>query len=783
MKYLNIKTFLTGSFVFLHINTVKANDFDSFLKPLFEKKCSECHGKKKTKGKVNLFEIKSYEQLKTKGKLIKEVIEAVDANDMPPEDEAQLTKAEKEKLLIILKSTLQDSADSKKVKETAYRRLNRFQYNYTVKDLFELKKDIFALPEKVMIRRGNYLQKMTDKMPDKVNVFNVLHPGQIFKGVEPFPQDLRAMHGYDNQADQLNMPPVLLDSFLKLSVSILNSPDFNDKLCGIWDEFFKEPAKITNLHKEVKNRLRPFLSKAFKAAIDEKTLERYTNYTVAKIKSGASFTDGMKKVASAILCSPRFLFRVNSNTSADENYELASKLSYFLWGSAPDEQLISLAQKGQLKSKTMLTKTVDRMLKDPKIERFLDTFPTQWMQLENIKSAVPDKKLYRNYSLDKRQNPGMHMVMEPLLLFDAVYMENRPLHELLAPKFTYRNDFLKKWYSLNNKDIDPEKKAKEDRENIAHVNKLRQGFTSKLRSAENKMIALLKPVISKVKKPANPIKNKSAMNRIYKGAHPKEIGKLLSKEDNNKRVEIEKRIRRNEKLLKDNPALEGKLIDLYRKKQADLALINSMRSNFYQRVPVQDPRYGGIITNAAVMTMTSAPKRTQPIARGAWVIEVIFNDPPPPPPNDVPPLDEENVDHSLTIKEKFEEHRKNPDCAGCHNRLDPLGFALENYDAVGLWRDKYSNKRVVDPSGKMMKKYEFQNVINFKQVILKEKKRFAKAFTSHLLRYALSRKLTPAESIVVDNIVAKTEKEDYRIKSIIREVILSDSFIGNGEIN
>ena len=655
--------------------------------------------------------------------------------------------------------------------------------NYTVKDLFKLRKDVFALPEKVMIRRGNYLQKMTDKMPDKVNVFNVLHPGQIFKGVEPFPQDLRAMHGFDNQADQLNMPPVLLDSFLKLSVSIVNSPDFNDKLCGIWNEFFKKPAKIANLHNEVKTRLRPFLSKAFKAVIDEETLERYSKYTVTKIQSGLSFTDGMKKVASAVLCSPRFLFRVNSNTSTDKNYELASKLSYFLWGSSPDEQLISLAQKGKLKDKGILTKTVDRMLKDPKIERFLDTFPTQWMQLENIKSAVPDKKLYRNYSLDKRQNPGMQMVMEPLLLFDAVYMENRPLHELLAPKFTYRNDFLKKWYSFNNKEVDHEKQAEEDRKNIAHVNKLRQGFTSKLRSAENEMVALLKPVINKVKKPAKTNKKKSIMNRIYKGANPKEIGKLLSKANNKKRIELEKIIKRNEKLLKDNPALVGKLIPLYKKKQADLTLVNSMRSASYQRIPVKDPRYGGIITNAAVMTMTSAPKRTQPIARGAWVIEVIFNDPPPPPPNDIPPLDEENVDHSLTIKEKFEEHRKNPDCAGCHNRLDPLGFALENYDVVGLWRDKYENRREVDPSGKMMKKYQFQNVIDFKQVILKEKKRFAKAFTGHLLRFALSRKLTPSESIVIDNIVAKTELEDFKIKSIIREVILSDSFIGSNKIN
>ena len=249
-------------------------------------------------------------------------------------------------------------------------------------------------------------------------------------------------------------------------------------------------------------------------------------------------------------------------------------------------------------------------------------------------------------------------------------------------------------------------------------------------------------------------------------------------------MELEKIIRESQIILKENPELRNeKTIKAYKTKLFDKSLVQSLNSYIYQRVPVKDTRYGGIITNAAVMTMTSAPKRTQPIARGAWMIEVIFNDPPPPPPNDIPPLDEENVDHSLTIKEKFEEHRKNPDCAGCHNRLDPLGFALENYDVVGLWRDEYSNKRKVDPGGKMMKKYEFQNVLDFKQIILKEKKRFARAFTGHLLRFALSRKLTPSESIVIDNIVAKTEKEDFKIKSIIREVILSESFLGKGKIN
>ena len=780
MKNYNIKTKLTIILLSLITYSAAANEFDKFLKPLFDKKCSECHGKKKTKGKVNLFEIKTFEEFKTKGKLIKEVIEAVDANDMPPEDEAQLSKSEKEKLLITLKKILQDSADREKVKEVAYRRLNRFQYNNTVKDLFKLRKDIFGLPEKLMIRRSNYLFKNTGSMPEKVNVFNIPHQDERFKGVEPFPQDLRAMHGFDNQADQLNLPPVLLDSFLKLSLSIVNSPDFNEQSCGIWDEFFKEPAKGANTHKEIKSRLKPFLSRAFRTVIDEETLEQYSNYTLLKIKAGMSFTEAMKKVASATLCSPRFLLRVNSNSK--NNYELASKLSYFLWGSGPDPQLISKANSGKLQQKEILTEEIDRMLKDPKIERFLDTFPTQWMQLENIKSAVPDKKLYRTYSLDKRSNPGMHMAMEPLLLFDAVFIENRPLQELLTPKFTYRNEFLNKWYSQNDKEPSPEQKALEDKKLIAKVTKLRQETSSKLNAAEKELHKLTSPIVAKLKKPEkNPKKKKKG---LYEGLSPKQISKHLSKDENKRRVELEKIIRESQIILKENPELRNeKTIKAYKTKLFDKSLVQSLNSYIYQRVPVKDTRYGGIITNAAVMTMTSAPKRTQPIARGAWMIEVIFNDPPPPPPNDIPPLDEENVDHSLTIKEKFEEHRKNPDCAGCHNRLDPLGFALENYDVVGLWRDEYSNKRKVDPGGKMMKKYEFQNVLDFKQIILKEKKRFARAFTGHLLRFALSRKLTPSESIVIDNIVAKTEKEDFKIKSIIREVILSESFLGKGKIN
>jgi hypothetical protein len=139
-------------------------------------------------------------------------------------------------------------------------------------------------------------------------------------------------------------------------------------------------------------------------------------------------------------------------------------------------------------------------------------------------------------------------------------------------------------------------------------------------------------------------------------------------------------------------------------------------------------------------------------------------------------LNEEQTSKKLTTREKFAVHRKNPTCAACHARLDPLGFALENFDITGRWRDKYVNGRDVDSSGTLLKKYDFNSAVEFKQAIAKEQTRFAKAFTGHVLRFALSRELTAADSIVVDDIVAKAEKGNYQLKSIMREVIRSRAF-------
>ncbi len=937
-----------------------ADEFETFLKPLFAESCVQCHGKdQKVKGKVNLYEIQSAKQFMADPKLITEMIYAIDAYDMPPEDEPELDEDERLKLLAMLKTMLREAtAGQDEVADLPPRRLNRFQYNNSLRDIFKLQKDVFALPEKMMVRHDHYLAKPQPKMPDSVKVSRLpvekKQPAG-FVGVDAYPQDLRALHGFDNQSNQLSMSPLLLDAFLKLSVSILESPDFNDKTVGVWDDFFKEPGAAADMATEVSQRLQPFLTRAFRRNVKKRALDRYVAFTLANIKQGMPFTDAMKKATSAALSSPFFLYRYQPKASTG-HFELASRLSYFLWGSAPDDELLKLAASGELVEPEVLNKTITRMLADPKIERFLDTFPAQWMQLENLMAATPDDKKYRNYYIDPDTPASHQMVLEPLLLFDSVFVENRPIIELISPAYSYRSEFLNEWYKpemkgrqITQEDSDKEgqrlkkirqtlqvkfeqqkaklatylkeqpqllvarskedgvpatasqakwmveqaelldvtvelsawhhigpfftpnyartystvfvdepdvdlKKAYGDRkwreakelvDGTAHLlgsevnradylyrtivaespralavsavgsygvtlwlngkkihdhirpdtsgqvtlnllkgsnrllmkvaNANPQAFYFKAHEAKSfgpEVVAALR-VVAENRSPAQ----QATLSRYYLDVAP-EL-KMVREKIAGERTGIEKSIRAIEtKLAVDSKPANRKELQKKADLDYDKQLRGKVRSKDFKRVAMTDPRYGGIIANAAALTMTSGPQRTKPISRGSWMIEVVFNDPPPPPPNDVPPLDEDAGPKNQTIREKFAQHRESETCASCHSRIDPLGFALENFDAVGRWRSSYENKRDVDASGKIFKKHAFLDIVGLKKILVTEEERFARAFTSHLLRFALSRELNPGDSLTVDSIVTKAAPDNFKLKAIIREVILSKSFSG-----
>ena len=645
--------------------------------PVFEEHCVRCHGENgKVKGKVNLLEMGDVTSLAGDAELLQKVIEAIDFQEMPPEDEPQLEAAARERLLAELEALRHESVKGTKAyAATPIRRMNRFQYNNAVTDLFDLDCVVFTLPERMLREHKDYFQTGSGKMADVVSVGSrPLGKSQLIErrldGVAAFPQDLRAEHGFDNQADHLSLSPLLMEAFLTLGQSITQSPDFTAKEVGIWKTFFEEPPKGADLDTEVRQRLAPFLTKAFRRPVEAELLDRYASHVLRQLDSGVAFEEAMKSIAAAAIASPRFLYLYDKSSTSEtaeaiDDFELASRLSFFLWGSLPDEELLDLAAKDELKKPQVLEAQFERMMRDRKLKRFCDSFPSQWLQLERIISSIPNKDKFPDFYFAKYR-ASMHMMLEPLLLFEAILIENLPITQLVDSDFTYRSTFL---------------------------------------------------------------------NTGYRDLGIESLGD-------------------------------------------DQGGGNTVTVLNFNRLPVTDRRSGGVITNAAVMTMTSGPDRTQPITRGAWIASVIFNNPPEPPPANVPALGEkpaEGEEH-LTLRERLALHRERADCAGCHEKIDPLGFALENYDPVGRWREKYDNDRDVDMQGTLMRKHAFNDVIEFKDAILAERDRFTRGLAGHLLSFALARELGPADQEALDEIAQTTAKDGYKFQTLIKQVILSEPF-------
>ncbi len=658
-------------------STCSADQPPSIPFEVIRKHCLKCHGEDDgaAEADLNLAALTEKSLLKQPD-LIRKLVDVLDKREMPPEDEPQPADADRRKLVTELQSLLRKATvDSGTRMSTPIRRMNRFQYNNAVVDLFQLNCIVFTLPERAMRVHRNYFRPETGKMPDVVTVGNrPLGKSQLIEprlgGVAAFPQDLRAEHGYDNQADHLSLSPLLMESFLKLGQSITNSKDFTPQRVGIWESFFAEPRE-GKPQGAVRGRLGWFLRKAFRRPVEDAVLTRYTRFAQQQMQEGVNFTDAMKAVAAAAIASPRFLYLYDKSRDGEQvdvteqtasDFELASRLSFFLWGSLPDEELLQRAASGNLSAPETLLAQVDRMLASRRLKRFCDSFPSQWLQLDRIVSSIPNRQHFPKFYFLKYR-ASMHMQLEPLLLFETVLIEDRPITDLIDPDFTYRSGKL---------------------------------------------------------------------DFVY-----------------------------------------GELGGKVKGKGGQVTVLN------FRRVPIEDRRTGGVITNAAVMTMTSGPERTQPITRGAWIAGVIFNDPPEPPPADVPPLSEKPAasEEKLTLRERLAAHRKRADCRGCHEQIDPLGFALENFDPIGSWREKYENGRDVDSSGQLFRQHEFSNVVEFKDAIMAEKDRFARAFTGHLLSFALARELGPSDELSVDDITKAVIKDDYKIKTLIRQIVLSDPFL------
>ena len=431
--------------------------FHNEITPFFKQHCIKCHGEgDKIKGKLDLRTYSDHAELLQDADRIEDIISVIEDGEMPPEEEPKIDGQIRVDILDRLNKTLAEAVKSSQTSfQTPIRRMNRFQYANAVKDLLKLKVEVYPLPERMMRDRSNYFKPETGKIPSKITVSSrplgksgLIEPR--LSGVAPFPQDLRAEHGFDNRGDHLSLSPLLMESFLNLSRSIVLSENFNRKNCGVWPQLFEEPKEKDRTNKIIDERLNHFITRAFRRPVDLVTLNRYSSHATELIKSGSSFLDAMKETVSAILASPRFLYLYDSESkkvSKFKDYELATRLSFFLWGSIPDDVLVERAAVGDLSNPGVLRAQVERMLLDGKLKRFCDSFPSQWLQLDRIISSVPDPEKYPDfYYAPPNYRTTMDMMMEPLLLFETILVEDRSITDLIDSDYSYRSKRLSKWY-------------------------------------------------------------------------------------------------------------------------------------------------------------------------------------------------------------------------------------------------------------------------------------------------------------------------------------------------
>jgi hypothetical protein len=410
-----------------------------------------------------------------------------------------------------------------------------------------------------------------------------------------------------------------------------------------------EAAKPREAAREIVAR---FARRAFRRPVTGEEVEHILAIYDLAEKEGEVFEERVRLALCRVLVSPHFLFRIEVDPPTAKpgepypinEHELASRLSYFLWSTMPDEELLSLADRGELRAK--LRPQVERMIKDPKSSAFVENFAGQWLTLRKLAQVEPDRDTFKDWDESLRKA----MFRETELFFEAIMREDRSILEFLDADFTFVNGRLAWHYGIKSGPLGRE----------------------------------------------------------------------------------------------------------------------------FERVAVP-PGRGGLLTQASILTITSNPTRTAPVKRGKWVLEQLLGTPPPPPPPNVPELPEKG-ELKGTLRQVMEQHRENAICASCHARMDPIGFAFENYDAIGAYRDQ-ERGLPIDPSGELPDGQKFQGPAELKKILLGKKELFARSLSEKILTYALGRGIEYYDQCAVDKVVAALDKNDYRFSTLIVETVSSDPFL------
>ncbi len=443
----------------------------------------------------------------------------------------------------------------------------------------------------------------------------------------------------------------------------------NNRSVQQWEADPLVPAS-ENPREDAERLIRSFLPRAFRRPVAEEEQQHFVNATLAKLEDGFSFYDAMQYGYQLILSSPDFLFLLNSSPSSQlDDYALASRLSYFLWSTAPDDELLTLAGRGELHRPEVLHAQVERMLDSPLSQRFVKNFTGQWLDLRRIDFTIPDPVLYSDFD----QLLLWSMPRETELFFEEVLREDLSLLDFVDSDWSMLNERLGILYGV--------------------------------------------------------------------------------------------------------PGLSG--------------------SAFKKTLLPPGSRRGGVMTQASVLKVTADGTRTSPVLRGAWVLDRILGQPPSPPPPDVPAI-EPDIRGATTIRQQLDQHRDTPACATCHNHIDPPGFALENFDPIGNWREFYrvttrtpaglvnlpygSGRPVyrgpdVEQGGQTHDGRSFHDITDYKRLLMEDKDQIARNLTGKMIIYATGGELQFADREVVEQIVDKLRAKNYGLRSLVHEVVQCRVFV------
>ncbi len=729
--------------------------------------CVACHGVTEPKADLNLLSDKNPAAVTKHRVTWENVIEMVSSGQMPPEDKPRPEQVEIDKFVAII-NELFDEADLHAKPDpgrVTVRRLNRTEYNNTVRDLmyidfnaaedfpsddighgFDNIGDVLTMSPVLMERYLAAAETIVQKAilvgpppppPQRRVVATFLRTTNKDEAFEVPVRCLKAngklttthklvvdgdykfrFHGWgcqvgdepvkvalqidDNPPETVEfkatsqaklmheLQPVHLGpGEHRLSVSFLN--EFTDPAAekpeeaqrALYVEFFELEGPLDMVppsHKrllacraehsksdQAREIFSRFLARAYRRPATTEEVERLVALTTRVQEEGQSWEAAMQRAMLVTLVSPKFLFRLelddrpeSSESRVLNDFQLASRMSYFLWSTMPDEELFTLASNGELTKN--LEVQVRRMLTDPKSNSLVENFALQWLQLKRLKVVSPDAGAFPSFNESLRTA----MLKETELFFQAIIHEDRSILDLIDADFTFVNKPLAQHYGLE-----------------------------------------------------------AELSKATKNEH--------------------------------------------QDKQSD-------PNQVFVRVALPDKLRGGLLTQASILTVTSNPTRTSPVKRGRWILEQILGAPPPPPPPNVPELAEgEKAQLTGSLRQRMEQHRANPACANCHAKMDPLGFAFENYNAIGGFRQKDGDFSI-ETGGVLPGGRTFQGPVELKSILMEQRAKIGRNLTQKLMTFGLGRGLEYYDRRSIMKIQEALEKDDFKFSTLAIEIVKSDPF-------